>query len=217
MAEGKKSFVLYTDIIHVFKKLPKDKQADLIMMILEYVNDTNPVTEDILVDIAFDPIKRQLKRDLVKYESRAERSRENGSKGGRPSNLQEPKKPNGFINNLEEPKKPDTVIDIVNDIVNVTDINNTYTTETAFQIFDKSNLNGRFFSTMCHLNSLDESEVISEFKRWQIYHKGNDFKDEKAIRNSFSKWMSNYKPEKKTITKKFESKIDWDEIKKEMS
>jgi hypothetical protein len=113
MAEGKKSFVLYTDIIHVFKKLPKDKQADLIMMILEYVNDTNPVTEDILVDIAFDPIKRQLKRDLVKYESRAERSRENGSKGGRPSNQQEPKKPNGFINNPEEPKKPDTVIDIV--------------------------------------------------------------------------------------------------------
>jgi hypothetical protein len=64
---------------------------------------------------------------------------------------------------------------------------------------------------------LNESEVLSEFKRWQIYHTGNDFKDEKSIRNSFSKWMSNYKPEKKAIPKKFESKIDWDEIKKEMS
>ena len=68
MAENKKSFVLYADIIHMVRKMPKDKIADLFLTILAYVNDENPVIEDLLVDIAFEPIKLQLKRDLQKYE-----------------------------------------------------------------------------------------------------------------------------------------------------
>ncbi len=216
MAEGKKSFVLYTDLIYTVKKLPKEKQAELFLLILEYVNDLNPKTDDLLLEVAFEPIKRQLKRDLQKYEERAIRSRENGSKGGRPSknnNLEEPKKPNGLFKNPEEPKKPDnvTVTDNVTDTV--TDIINTYTTETAFKIFDKRGLSGRFFSTICSINSIDESEVLKEFEKWKIYHVGNDFGNERSIRNSFSKWMSNYKSSSKTATKKIESKIDWDDLK----
>lgn len=83
MAENKKSFVLYCDLIHTVKKLPKEKQAELFVHILEYVNDENPETDDVLLEIAFEPIKQSLKRDLKKYESKLEKK----SIGARIGNL----------------------------------------------------------------------------------------------------------------------------------
>mgnify|MGYP003647081673 CR=1 FL=1 len=68
MADGKKSFILYCDLIHVVKKLPKDKAGELLVTILEYVNDLNPVVQDFTVDLVFEPIKQQLKRDLIKWD-----------------------------------------------------------------------------------------------------------------------------------------------------
>ncbi len=67
MAENKNSFILYGDMIHTVRKMPKGKQADLFMTILRYVNDENPVVEDLIVSLVWEPIKQQLKRDLVKY------------------------------------------------------------------------------------------------------------------------------------------------------
>lgn len=112
MAEGKKSFVLYCDLIHTVNKLSNEDAGELFRQILLYVNDENPATENKLVDVVFEGIKQTLKRDLVKYEQRAERSRENGAKGGRPK---KPKKPSGLKENPEEPKKPDSVSGSDND------------------------------------------------------------------------------------------------------
>jgi hypothetical protein len=81
MADGKKSFVLYSDIIHTVKKMPKDKVGELFITILQYVNDENPVVEDVMVDIAFEPIKQQLRRDLKKWEHEINRKSEGGKKG----------------------------------------------------------------------------------------------------------------------------------------
>jgi len=81
MATDKKSFLLYTDLIKTVEKLPVEKQAALFMHILQYVNDQDPQTDDLLVEIAFEPIKQQLKRDLVKYEG----VREKRSAAGRAS------------------------------------------------------------------------------------------------------------------------------------
>ena len=103
MAEGKKSFLLYCDLIHTVKKLPKDKQAELFIHILEYVNDMNPTTEDMLLEIAFEPIKQGLKRDLKKYEKIVERNQINGKLGGRPP---KPKKPSGLKGNPKNPSEP---------------------------------------------------------------------------------------------------------------
>lgn len=64
MAEHKKSFLLYCDLIHTIEKLPDDKAGVLFKHILKYVNDKNPTTEDLVVDLVFEPIKQQLKRDL---------------------------------------------------------------------------------------------------------------------------------------------------------
>lgn len=68
MAEDKKSFVLYSDLLHTVKRLPIEKAGELFIHILEYVNDLNPETDDILIQISFEPIKQQLKRDLVRWE-----------------------------------------------------------------------------------------------------------------------------------------------------
>lgn len=83
MAQGKKSFVLYCDLIHTLEKLPNDKAGELFKHILAYVNDLNPVNDDLVLNIAFEPIKQQLKRDLEKWETeiRPKRS-ESGRLGG---------------------------------------------------------------------------------------------------------------------------------------
>jgi len=81
MAENKKSFVLYCDLIHTIEKMPSDKAGDLFKHILRYVNDLNPVSEDLIIELVFEPIKRQMKRDLAKWEDEIKRKSEAGKKG----------------------------------------------------------------------------------------------------------------------------------------
>lgn len=109
MAEGKKSFVLYSDLIHTVKKMPKDKAGELFLTILEYVNDEDPKIEDMVIDLVFEPIKQQLKRDLKKWNVYIEKQRENGLKGGRPNKTKETQKTQAFLKNPVQPKKADNV------------------------------------------------------------------------------------------------------------
>ena len=81
MAENKKSFLLYCDLLHTVKKLNDEQAGKLFKHVLEYVNDLNPETEDIITDLCFEPIKQNLKRDLQKYEQIREKKREAGKKG----------------------------------------------------------------------------------------------------------------------------------------
>lgn len=81
MAENKSGFVLYADLIHTVSKLPDDKAGQLFKHILMYVNDQNPVTNDIIIEISFEPIKQQLKRDLVKWEKEVLKKSESGILG----------------------------------------------------------------------------------------------------------------------------------------
>jgi len=81
MAENKKSFLLYCDLLHTVKKLNDEQAGKLFKHVLEYVNDLNPETEDIITDLCFEPIKQNLKRDLQKYEKIREKKREAGKKG----------------------------------------------------------------------------------------------------------------------------------------
>ena len=112
MARDKKSFLLYCDIVHTVNKLTDTKAGELFKFILSYVNDEEPSTDDLIIKLTFEPIKQALKRDLKKYENVCNRNKNNGLKGGRPKNPEEPKKPSGIITNPEEPKKADIDIDI---------------------------------------------------------------------------------------------------------
>ena len=108
--KDKKSFILYTDLIHTVSKLPDENAGKLFKIILEYVNDLNPTVDDLIVDVVFEPIKQQLKRDLQKYSTYIDKQKANGLKGGRPKT----QKTQAFI---LKPKKADSVNDNVNDSV----------------------------------------------------------------------------------------------------
>ena len=76
MATDKKSFILYCDTQDLINQLPDEVAGKLLKHIFAYVNDENPQSDDILLNVAFAPIKAQLKRDLKAYEGkRKERSR----------------------------------------------------------------------------------------------------------------------------------------------
>ena len=72
MSKGKKSFILYLDQQELFNKLPDEIAGKLIKHIFSYVNCENPEASDLLLDIAFSPIKQSLKRDLNKWENQIE-------------------------------------------------------------------------------------------------------------------------------------------------
>ncbi|MFY8068646.1 MAG: DUF6291 domain-containing protein [Flavobacterium sp.] len=81
MAKDKKGFILYADQKAIFEQLPNDKAGELIKFIFSYVNDENPVTDDLIIKLGFTPIQQQLKRDLVKYEETKEKRSEAGKAG----------------------------------------------------------------------------------------------------------------------------------------
>jgi hypothetical protein len=106
MAKDKKSFLLYCDQQGVFNKLPDEIAGKLIKHIFAYVNDENPPCDDLLLTIAFEPIKTQLKRDLRKYDDYIDKQKFNGAKGGRPKKEEETQITQPFF---QEPKKADNV------------------------------------------------------------------------------------------------------------
>ena len=119
MAEGKKSVLLYCDLIHTIEKMDDETAGKFFKHYLRYINDLNPVAENIIIDLTFEPVKQNLKRDLSKWKSRADNSRNNGKLGGRPKK-EETQKTQQVIS---KPKKPVKVTVNVTDNVNVTDKN----------------------------------------------------------------------------------------------
>ena len=113
MAKEKNSFLLYCDIIHTVEKLDDVQAGKLFKHLLKYVNDQDPTPENALVEIAFEPIKQSLKRDLIKYESIRERNSENAKKRWNATASDRiPKVPNNT-------KNADSVSDSDNDIYNI--------------------------------------------------------------------------------------------------
>jgi len=122
MAENKKSFLLYCDLIHTFTELTDAEAGKLIKHVLAYVNDEDPQTEDRLLKIAFEPIKQSLKRDLKKYEDIREKKRAAGL-----ASAEKKQQKSTPVENVEQNKQVSTnstVIDSVSVNVSVSDINN---------------------------------------------------------------------------------------------
>lgn len=106
MSESKKSFILYADLIHTVKKMPAELAGRLFVHILEYVNDLNPETDELLLQISFEPIKQQLKRDLKDWEEEKNYRSEIGRLGGlksAESRLLKKNKPRSTEVNLTQP------------------------------------------------------------------------------------------------------------------
>ena len=80
MANNKKSFMFYCDWQETFSALPNEKAGELVKHLLAYVNDENPSTDDLLINVVFANIKQTLKRDLKKWQQKSEQNRANANK-----------------------------------------------------------------------------------------------------------------------------------------
>ena len=129
MAENKKSFLLYCDLIHTVNKMPNEKAGELLKHILSYVNDEEPTTDDLIIQLTFEPIKQSLKRDLVKYEKTRLRNIENINKRW------ENTKNTSGINRIPNDTK-NTVSDSVSVSDSVNDIKENKNTPLAFSFYN---------------------------------------------------------------------------------
>lgn len=120
MAYNKKGFVLYADQRSIVDMLPNEKAGELLKHIFAYVNDENPISADPLINLAFEPIKLQLKRDLKRWED----TRSQRSKAGQISaekRKQQNQQMLTHIESVEQDSTKSTVIDNVIVKVNVID------------------------------------------------------------------------------------------------
>lgn len=121
MAENKKSFLMYADWTHSIKHLTDEQAGMVLKHLLAYVNDEHPETNDPIINITFEPIKQQLKRDLDKWDQiRAKRS-DAGKKSAEKRAEQRAVNSTSVESAEQTPTNPtvnDTVTVNVNDTVN---------------------------------------------------------------------------------------------------
>lgn len=198
MAQGKKSFQMYTEWIEVFNELDNEDAGQLIKHIFKYVNDENPISENKLVSLSFIQIKQQLKRDLKKWIVKSETNKVNGAKGGRPRNPKEPKETERLIS---EPKKPVEVKVEVKEEVEVKEDLTLYPSFDDFWIlYDKKSGNKKKClsswsknnqavkeSIMVHLNDYVKSTPDKQYrKNPETYLNQSHWENEILITNSIS-------------------------------
>lgn len=120
MATDKKGFLQYADYIDTFEALTDEQAGKLIKHIYRYVNDLDPEPEDHLIKMVFLPIKKQLQRDLEKWEE----TRVGKSKGGKASAAKRAKDKASKLKSLQDTSTDSTVNDnaTVIDTVNDNDI-----------------------------------------------------------------------------------------------
>jgi hypothetical protein len=123
MAEGKKSFVLYSDQRSIIELLSNEQAGILLKHIFSYVNDENPIDKDAIIMLAFEPIKLQMKRDLIKWESTKEGRSAAGKASAESRRLAKENQQNSTnstnVNFVEQTLTNSTVNDNVNVNVNV--------------------------------------------------------------------------------------------------
>jgi hypothetical protein len=187
MAKNKKSFILYADQKGVFEQLPDEYAGKLIKHIFQYVNDENPISDDLIINIAFEPIKQCLKRDLQRWEDYIDKQKLNGSKGGRPSKPKETQETQAF---LSEPKKPDSVS--VSDSVS--------DSETDKDIDSNKKQTKRFIKPTIEeiRTEMLEQKMSDESERFYHYYESNGWmvgrNKMKNWRAAIVTWKKNQKP-----------------------
>lgn len=116
MAKDKKSVLLYCDIIHTVEQLDDIDAGLLFKHYLRYINDQNPEPPSKLVQIVFEPIKQNLKRDLIKWVTKSTKNSESANKRWSERNKENANACERIERNAKDADK-DTVIVKVKDTV----------------------------------------------------------------------------------------------------
>lgn len=173
MAKDKKSFILYADQKDLFNQLPDEIAGKLIKHIYSYVNDENPETEDLIVKVAFEPIKQQLKRDLRLFEEKREKRSEAGKEGAN-------KRWQNIAKDSKRIKRIAKIADNVNDNDNVNDISNIDVRKNSFaqslqpylDIYGKEMLN-EFYLYWTEPNQQNTKMKFELEKTWSLERRLN--------------------------------------------
>lgn len=98
---GKEAFVIYKSFYKPISKLSDKQLGRLFRAIFEYnINGVVSVEEDI--EMAFEFFKNQFEIDEEKYQSKVERNRENGRRGGNKAHANEPNENEQMLPNDSE-------------------------------------------------------------------------------------------------------------------
>lgn len=80
MGKDQKGFIVYGDIKPVVDRLSDEEAGQLLRGMLNYFVDGKPPKFDGVLEFVFIPIKQQMDRNAVKYESKCEKMRANANK-----------------------------------------------------------------------------------------------------------------------------------------
>jgi len=210
MAEDKKGFVLYADQKLIFEDLTNEEAGILIKHIFSYVNDEDPNLENRLLEMAFKPIKLQLKRDLVKYQSVKERNLANARK--RWDAVASTGIPNNATASSGIPKdtrNADKDNDTVNGNGNDTDNDISFKRENLTESFLDDLENSTHLEVVCKRSGLDletvkskipdfkkiasieyakPMDLVMHFVRWLNQNKSNIDKKEYTLYSPMGRW-----------------------------
>ena len=177
MAKDKKSFILYVDQKDLWKKLPDEIAGKLIKHIYAYVSDENPSSDDLIIEIAFEPIKQQLKRDLKLFEEKRVKRSEAGIAGA-----------NKRWQEIANDSKRISSIAKIADNVNVNDNDNIY------RAFAQLSISNQEVEKLLEKYSIEEiDEVLDSIENF----KGN--KKYTSLYLTTTKWLAKNKPKQQEM------------------
>ena len=159
--EKKKSFVLYADFAETAHKLSNEDAGKLFKMILDHANGEDTTTDNLLLEIAFSPIKSQMDRDAEKWLKTREARSAAGKKGGRPSKQSEAKEAIALFDKQSKAKKAVTVTDTVTVNENVIIL-----FERAWSDYGKKGSKKTALTYWKKLNDQQRSEIIEKIPRY---------------------------------------------------
>jgi len=185
MAENKKSFLLYCDLIKSISHLTNEEKGILFQHLLEYVNDLNPTLEDRLLLTAWKPIEIQLKRDLNKFEEVREKRREAGKKSAEVRSVKKSSTNSTSVNFVEQCLTNSTDNDNDNDNVLLSNNNNEIGGwEKVVGLFPPTKQNGIIDAAVVW-NNLEQKEKQSVMRHLNPYIKNTEERFMKQIGNYF--------------------------------
>ena len=203
MAEGKKSFVLYADLLDNIEHLTNEEKGILFNHLLEYVNDKNPILEDRIIVTAWKPIEKQLKRDLKKFEEvktkRSEAGKRSAELRALKGNEQTSTNPTSVESveqtstNPTDNDKCNMIYDNDNDKCNINN-NNLNNIDTNVSFPEK-------FIELYNLYSGSKKDLETEYKNWIEKCEWNvdyDFlisKLKKTDKQHFQSWLNKFRTE----------------------
>jgi len=203
MADDKKAVLFYCDLIHTIEKLIlKDRinktnnAGELFYHYAQYINDLNPTPINDIVDLAFEPIKQTLKRDLKKWVNIKIKRSEAGKSGGinsgksRSKKQNEANEANASKTKQNEANEAVSVSVSVSDSVSVSKINTKVfiapTLEDVIKYFKENgydeNLASRAFKYYDTANWKDSKG--KQVKNWKQKMQGVWFKEENKTKQT---------------------------------